>query len=201
VTEQGNIDPALISVNAYSNDPAGYKAKYQSHRLHLPERFHNLLPPCADILDIGCGPGRDLDYFASCGYRVIGVELNPDFVAMCHQRHSVVHADLRNLSKHYSPQMFDGIWAQASLVHLSTDEVASVLADCCALLRDGGLLYLSVPAIGESGWREESDGRRWYTVWPNNTITDVLDAAGFTVFELSQGPYVEVWARKAESHQ
>lgn len=97
--------------------------------------------------------------------------------------------------------MFDGIWAQASLVHLSTDEVASVLADCCALLRDGGLLYLSVPAIGESGWREESDGRRWYTVWPNNTITDVLDAAGFTVFELSQGPYVEVWARKAESHQ
>lgn len=196
MTEHHNPDPVLISVYAYSNDPTGYRDKYQHHRRELPARFNELLPPSADVLDLGCGPGRDLDYFASCGHRVTGIELNPDFVAMCHRRHSVVHADLRDLSKYFSTQVCDGIWAQASLVHLSAEELPGVLVDFFGLLRNEGLLYLSVPSHGESGWRDEPDGRRWYTVWPDDTIVPPLEAAGFTIFDISHGPYVEVWARK-----
>ena len=93
------------------------------------------------------------------------------------------------------PESFDGIWAQASLVHLSVEEVAGVLVDCFDLLRNEGLLYLSVPSDGVSGWKDEPDGRRWYTVWPDDTIVSPLEAAGFTIFDISHGPYVEVWAR------
>lgn len=195
MTEHHNSDPVLISVNAYSNDPTGYRDKYQHHRLELPARFNELLPPAADVLDLGCGPGRDLDYFTSCGHRVTGVELNPDFVAMCQQNHSVVQVDIRDVQRHLLPESFDGIWAQASLVHLSVEEVAGVLVDCFDLLRNEGLLYLSVPSDGVSGWKDEPDGRRWYTVWPDDTIVSPLEAAGFTILDISHGPYVEVWAR------
>jgi SAM-dependent methyltransferase len=191
-----NEDPVLASVEAYNNDPDGYREKYKQHKLDLPERFNSLLAPNSDVLDVGCGPGRDLDFFASCGHRVVGVELNSSFYDMCSSKHKVVNGDMRELTTFFSPQTFDGIWAQASLVHLSTDEVEAVIADCFTLLRPGGLFYASIPSSGATGWRDETDGRRWYTVWPDETITTPLLNAGFTVFDISSGPYVEVWARK-----
>lgn len=191
-----NEDPVLASVLAYNNDPRGYREKYKQHKLELPERFSSLLAPNSEVLDIGCGPGRDLDFFASCRHRVVGVELNSSFYDMCSSQHTVINGDIRELTQFFAPQTFDGIWAQSSLVHLSSEEVADVIADCFALLRPGGLFFASVPAAGESGWRDEYDGRRWYTVWPDETITSPLQSAGFTVFDISTGSYVEVWARK-----
>jgi predicted SAM-dependent methyltransferase len=115
---------------------------------------------------------------------------------MCSSKHKVVNGDMRELTTFFSPQTFDGIWAQASLVHLSIDEVEAVIVDCFTLLRAGGLFYASLPSSSATGWRDEPDGRRWYTVWPDETITTPLHNAGFTVFDISSGPYVEVWARK-----
>jgi SAM-dependent methyltransferase len=191
-----NEDPVLASVEAYSNDPLGYCEKFKRHKLELPERFNSLLAANSDVLDIGCGPGRDLDFFASCGHGVVGIELNSSFYDMCSSKHTVVNGDIRELTSFFSPQTFDGIWAQASFVHLSTDEVEAVIVDCFTLLRPGGLFYASVPSSGDTGWRDETDGRRWYTVWPDDSITTPMQNAGFTVFEISVGPYVEVWARK-----
>lgn len=191
-----NDDPVLASVDAYNNDPLGYAEKYRSHRLHLPEKFASLLKPNSDILDIGCGPGRDLDYFAHCGHHVTGVELNSSFVAMCSQRHHIVEADIRDLSQHFSPDSFDGVWAQSSLVHLSQEESRKVIADCYALLRIGGIFYISVASQGVSGWKDEPDGRRWYTMWPGDSICQPLLDVGFTIIDISHGPYVEVWCQK-----
>jgi SAM-dependent methyltransferase len=191
-----NEDPVLASVEAYSNDPLGYCEKFKRHKLELPERFNSLLAANSDVLDIGCGPGRDLDFFASCGHGVVGIELNSSFYDMCSSKHTVVNGDIRELTSFFSPQTFDGIWAQASFVHLSTDEVEAVIVDCFTLLRPGGLFYASVPSSGDTGWRDETDGRRWYTVWPDDSITTPMQNAGFTVFDISVGPYVEVWARK-----
>src|SRR5512146_2879200 len=39
-------------------------------------------PPPFDILDVGCGPGRDLKSFAALGHRAIGLEGCPEFAAM-----------------------------------------------------------------------------------------------------------------------
>ena len=191
-----NEDPVLASVEAYSNDPLGYCEKFKRHKLELPERFNSLLATNSDVLDIGCGPGRDLDFFASCGHGVVGIELNSSFYDMCSSKHTVVNGDIRELTSFFSPQTFDGIWAQASFVHLSTDEVEAVIVDCFTLLRPGGLFYASVPSSGDTGWRDETDGRRWYTVWPDDSISTPMQHAGFTVFDISVGPYVEVWARK-----
>lgn len=155
-----------------------------------------MLPKNSRVLDLGCGPGRDLDIFANDGHTVTGVDLNVDFVNMAGSRHDVHHADMRQLTILFSDNEFDGIWAQASLVHLSHDEVFSVIATCFQLLKPQGIFYTSVSTTGESGWKSEPDGTRWYTVWPGISSVAVIEEAGFLITEYTPGSYIEVWARK-----
>jgi SAM-dependent methyltransferase len=108
----------------------------------------------------------------------------------------VIDADIRDIRDLFSPDTFDGIWAQASLVHLSRTETEHLLRDAESLLRPNGLFYASVPAFGETGWVNESDGRRWYTVWPDDDFEGAVSAVGLEIEDVNPGPYIEVWARK-----
>lgn len=193
------MDPVIASVTAYSNDPTGYAQKYQHHRLELPLRFSSLLKKNSRVLDLGCGPGRDLDVFSNDGHIATGIDLNEDFVEMAKSRHNVIHADMRELPTLFSDSSFNGIWAQASLVHLSHEEATSVVADCFRLLHPEGIFYTCVPTTGDSGWTTESDGTRWYTVWPERSFVDVCINAGFAITDVADGPYIEVWAQKPEA--
>ena len=190
------LDPVLISVAAYSADPIAYERHYKGHLLDRPTRFASLLPPESRILDLGCGPGRDLRLFADAGHSAIGVELNPSFVAMATRHGQVIEADIRNIRDLFAPQTFDGIWAQASLIHLSRTETKQLLKDAESLLRPHGRFYACVSAVGETGWVNESDGRRWYTVWPEDDFEVAVSAVGFEIEDVNRGPYIEVWARK-----
>jgi len=190
------LDPVLVSVAAYNADPIAYERHYQSHLLDRPTRFASLLPPNAEILDLGCGPGRDLRLFTDAGHSPIGVELNASFVAMASRHGHVIEADIRGIEDLFSPQTFGGVWAQASLVHLSRKETEQLLRDAKSLLRPQGLFYACVPAVGETGWVDETDGRRWYTVWPDDHFEEAVSAAGFEIDDVNRGTYIEVWARK-----
>jgi SAM-dependent methyltransferase len=189
-------DPVLISVAAYSLEPEAYEKRYATHLLDRPARFASLISPKSKILDVGCGPGRDLRIFSEAGHRPTGVDLNPAFVKMAQHHGEVVLGDIREISSLFSSVVFDGIWAQASLVHLRKSEVETLLRDLSVLLKQNGLLYACVPATGESGWHDESDGRRWYTTWPNSSFQSAVNSAGFHIIDVTLGPYVEVWATK-----
>jgi SAM-dependent methyltransferase len=69
------------------------------------------------ILDLGCGPGRDLSYFRSLGHEAVGLDGSRQFVAMAraHSRCEVLHQDLLAMRLH--EHRFDGIFANASLFH------------------------------------------------------------------------------------
>ena len=192
----GNLehDPVMCSVAAYSKDPFGYARRYADHLLDRPARFASLLPPAARILDLGCGPGRDLRLFSDAGHTAIGVELNPHFVAMARHHGEVVEADIRRIGELFAPRSFSGVWAQASLVHLSGEDIELLLLDLAMILEPAGRLYACVPSFGETGWWDEPDGRRWYTVWPRNSFVRAVETAGFAVDDVTAGPYVEVWA-------
>lgn len=189
-------DPVLASVAAYSNKPVEYERRYETHLLDRPARFVSLLPPAARILDLGCGPGRDLQLFTQAGHNPIGIELNPTFAKMARRHGSVVEGDIRNLEDIFHPLSFEGVWAQASLVHLSGSETEQLLHVASNLLVATGSFYACVPAVGETGWRDEADGRRWYTVWPVDAFRTAVETAGFHIDDVTKGPYVEVWATK-----
>ena len=197
MSESPDNDPVIISVAAYSTNPIAYEEKYATHLLDRPTRFASLLSPGSQILDLGCGPGRDIRIFSEGGHKPIGIDLNPEFIEMARRQGDVIQGDIRNISSIFSPTSFDGVWAQASLVHLEKSEIDLVLRDLQDLLKPNGLLYACVPTTGETGWLDESDGRRWYTTWPEDSFETAVRTTGFHITDVIHGPYVEVWATKA----
>jgi SAM-dependent methyltransferase len=109
------------------------------------------------LLDFGCGPGRDLKDFAELGHIAIGLEGAPRFAAMA-RSHSGCEVWLQDFLKLDLPERyFDGIFANATLFHVPSQELPRVLLELQACLKPGGVLFSSIPhGHNEEGW---SDGR------------------------------------------
>jgi SAM-dependent methyltransferase len=129
------------------------------------------------ILDLGCGPGRDLKAFSDLGHVAVGLEAAPSFAAMAraHSGCEVLEQDFLGLE--LPPGRFDGIFANASLFHVPGQELARVLGELRAALKPRGVLFSSNPrGANEEGWNEE----RYGAYWDLETWRRHLSAAGYT---------------------
>jgi len=115
-------------------------------------RYIRATPPFS-ILDLGCGPGRDLATFRAMGHEPIGLEGTPAFAAMAraHSGCEVWEQDFLSLS--LPAARFDGIFANASLFHVPRSELPRVLRELRTALKPGGVLFSSNPrGDNEEGW-------------------------------------------------
>ena len=105
------------------------------------------------ILDFGCGPGRDLKTFVALGHVAIGIEGAQRFVEMARAQSGceVWHQDFLGMT--LPAQRFDGIFANAALFHVPTQELPRVLRELHATLKPRGVLFSSNPrGANEEGW-------------------------------------------------
>src|SRR6478609_2251840 len=67
--------------------------------------------PPYSILDLGCGPGRDLSHFRSLGHDAVGLDGSQQLVVMArsHSGCEVMHQDL--LAMRLPVSRFDGVFA------------------------------------------------------------------------------------------
>lgn len=107
---------------------------YAAFLKHLPQNAH--------ILDAGCGVGRDSKYFLGHGYVVTAFDASDEMVAMAAQETALDVQKLLFQDMHFS-EMFDGVWAQASLLHVPYDETRLVYEKIHASLKPGGVFYAS----------------------------------------------------------
>jgi SAM-dependent methyltransferase len=109
-------------------------------------------PPPFAILDVGCGPGRDLKSFKALGHRPIGLEGCAEFAAMARaDGFEVWEQDF--LALDLPAERFDGIFANATLFHIPSRELPRVLKQFHAALKPRGILFSSNPRGGnEEGW-------------------------------------------------
>ena len=108
-------------------------------------------PPYA-ILDLGCGPGRDLKVFTDLGHLAVGLEGSPRFAAMVRDRGYEVW-EQNFLELHLPENHFDGVFANASLFHVPSQELPRVLLELHAALKPRGVLFSSNPhGRNEEGW-------------------------------------------------
>lgn len=110
------------------------------------------LPLEARILDLGCGPGWLVEYFARFGYDVTGIDISPGLVAAAQQRLAAVPFDLgrngplrcrvavHDVESGPLPERFDLIIAYDSLHHFEDER--AVMRNVSAMLSDGGLFLV-----------------------------------------------------------
>ncbi len=137
---------------------------------------HMTGPPPFDLLDFGCGPGRDLRTFTALGHRAVGLEGAPSVAALA-RAHSGCQVMVQSFVQLDLPaQRYDGVFANASLFHVPSQALPQVLRQLRDCLRPGGVLFSSNPhGDGQEGWNGERYGA--FHDWP--TWHSLMTAAGF----------------------
>lgn len=124
------------------------------------------------LLDLGCGPGRDLKTFTALGHRAIGLDGSAEFAAMAREYSGceVWHQDFLHLD--LPPAFFDGVFANASLFHVPSAALDEVLAQLHATLKPGGVLFSSNPrGHNEEGWNGPRYGSYYdYPTWERHVV-------------------------------
>lgn len=133
-------------------------------------------PPPFELLDFGCGPGRDLMTFKALGHRPVGLEGSPRLAAMAREYTGCEVLEQSFLELSLPGSHFDGVYANAALFHIPSQELPRVLADLNVTLKPGGVLFSSNPrGSGQEGWHGERYGV--FYDWP--AWLSHLNAAGF----------------------
>lgn len=117
--------------------------------------FVELLKPKGRILDAGCGSGRDAKAFLEMSFQVDAMDASAEMVKLAREYTGlpVKHQMFESIDE---IQAYDGIWACASLLHLTEAELPSVFTQLTNSLKSGGVWYMSFKY--GSGQREK-DGR------------------------------------------
>jgi ubiquinone/menaquinone biosynthesis C-methylase UbiE len=101
----------------------------------LKERKH--------ILDIGCGNGMTLDYFASTASKLVGIDLNNYLSVPSKERIAFSVVDLNFEKLPYTDRAFDLIFALQVMEHL--ENPFYFMRETHRVLTDDGLFIMSVP--------------------------------------------------------
>ncbi|WP_373695165.1 class I SAM-dependent methyltransferase [Mediterraneibacter gnavus] len=108
----------------------------------IQNSFLQLLPPHPEILDFGCGSGRDTKYFLQKGCHVTSTDGSEK---ICQAASSCTGIKVKQMlfQELEETNVFDGIWACASILHVSKTELYLVLRKMCDALKSGGIIYTS----------------------------------------------------------
>ena len=128
------------------------------------------------ILDLGCGPGRDLAYFRSLGHEAVGLEGCRSFCVMAREHSGCEVLEQDFLALDLPAARFDGIFANASLFHVPAADLPRVLGELRDALKPRGVLFSSNPrGRNEEGWH----GERYGCYWDLDRWRTFVTAAGF----------------------
>ena len=132
--------------------------------------------PPFDILDLGCGPGRDLQYFNSMGHAVIGLDGSEALVSLARLNSGCEVLQQNFLAMNLPECRFDGVFANASLFHVPSQELPRILLEVSNTLKSRGVLFCSNPR----GNNEEGlGGSRYSCFFDLDTWRDYVIDAGF----------------------
>ena len=148
LTDEELVAATTKTLDEYQQDAAQFWGGTQHH--DVSQNINALLrnirgEPPFELLDFGCGPGRDLLALMQLGHHPIGVDGCQAFVEMATEQTGcdVWHQDFLNL--HLPDCAFDGIFANASMFHIPTQELHRVLRQLYACLKPDGVLFCSNP--------------------------------------------------------
>lgn len=160
----------------------------------IMQEFVKLLPEEAEVLDLGCGSGRDTKALEEYGYYVTPMDGSEKMceLAEIYTDREVLHLTFEEMD---FQEVFDGIWACASLVHVPAENMRRIMGKVMDSLKPGGILYFSV----YEGERDGVYGGRYYCDYTKESLIQLLRHFHHTEI-------VKIWRtddvrREKEEHQ
>ncbi len=130
----------------YNENAAEYIAfvgdEIQTYEIPALEKFRQLLPDKATVLDIGCGSGKHAHWLQEHGCKVIALDVSDEMIAYAHEHFPGL--DARRGTLQDAPlSTFDGIWCMRVFHHVAIAEQDAFLDGICNRLNTGGYLYIT----------------------------------------------------------
>lgn len=167
--------------------------------------FTQRLPKGVTVLDLGCGTGRDTKALLDAGFTVTALDASMEMIVEAEKRIGIdirfqYFEDLSDVA------LYDGIWANASLLHVPRAGLPNVLTRVHDALKPGGLLFASFKTGGKEG--RDSLGRYYNYLNADEAESYLRDAGSWSSLDITEGPrskgydgtesgWIAVVARKA----
>ncbi len=193
-----NQDPQFLqTIATYNRIAPQYAIKIEgllAETVPSLERFYQLLKPGDYILDAGCAACRTGAYLVGQGFQVMGIDLSAGLLAEAKKLHPEVPTqlmDMRQLT--FADNTFEGIWAEASLLHLDEPGITQALNEFHRVLKPGGYCYIKVKETEVAAKTKEFafGEERHYYYYTSEQMKKLLERAHFQI----------VYSHRSNPHQ
>jgi SAM-dependent methyltransferase len=134
------VDQATLQF--YRGNAEAYAGREITSRQARLTAFLALLPPRASILELGCGAGSDTAEMLARGFEVRATDGSPEMAAVASKR---LGRTVETLLFHELDEVeaYDGVWANACLLHVPRDELAGILRLIWRAMKPAGAFFAS----------------------------------------------------------
>jgi len=142
------------------------------------------------VLDVGCGGGTKSKYLHERGLKVTGIDISDKLLVIAHRECSgCIFKEFSMSNLDALDETFDGVFAQASLLHIPKKDAQEVVAKMARKVAKGGCLYLAVKEMREGKPEEEIkiendygyDYERFFSYFSITELETYLKEAGLEV--------------------
>ena len=144
--------------------------------------FLSYIPEGGKILDLGCGSGRDTKFFAEAGYDICAIDASE---TLCKEAtaYSGVAVKCMRFDELDEVNVYDGIFACASLLHVPAAELPAIITKIRDAIKPGGVLYASLKYGDFEG---ERDGRYFHDMNEGSVTSLFNDIESFDIVRMWQ---------------
>lgn len=147
----------------------------------IQDKFLSYLKDHASILDFGCGSGRDTRYFLDHGYNVTAIDGSKE-ICIEATKYTGISVKQMLFDELDEENIYDGIWACASILHLPKKNLENVFDKMSKALKKEGIIYTSFKYGDFEGKRKD----RYFTDFTQETFTNFI-------FKIPQLKMKEIW--------
>jgi 2-polyprenyl-3-methyl-5-hydroxy-6-metoxy-1,4-benzoquinol methylase len=133
--------------------------------------------------DIGCGSGRDAGWLAANGYRTVGYDASEQLLAQARVRYPQLEFALAALPElaGIADARFDNVLCETVIMHLANELIAPSVRRLMAIVKPGGVLYLSW-RVTEGADQRDRNGRL-YAAFGSELVVPALAPAAILLDE------------------
>ena len=166
-----------ITIDIYNKNAAKY-ANLDIDKVSLKayRQFSQALPQNGIVLDYGCGPGYFSKKFLSAGFKVDAFDASEKMIEIA-SIETRVNWWVGDFKSFRATTLYDGIWANFSLLHAPKKEITPLIQTIFKSLKPRGLFSLGLKlGVGE---KRDKIGRK-YSYFEEQEISNILSNEGFS---------------------
>ena len=166
----------------YADNASVYAARERNLPTSRLDAFLAALPAGASILELGCGAGQDAAYMLSRGFDITPTDGSAELVKEAEKLIGRPVRIMRFETLDVSTA-FDGIWAEASLLHVPRSDLPNIFGRILRALKDGGIFHSSFKAGDAEG--QDTLGR-YYNYPSAEWLTALLSEGGWNDIAMTE---------------